>query len=343
MKVSGVWVVLINYHGLDDTLECLDSIRDSDLQLNQVVVVDNASALGQADTIETQFPQVSLIRNSENQGWSGGNNRGIEFAMAAGADAILLLNNDTIVSPDLGDRIVGALNDGWDIVGPVINEYIERDKPQTEAVLFNRKRSAAFFVHVPVLQTTVNDVAVVASDIVNGCAVCIRREVFAKIGLIDEQFFLICEESDFCLRAAEADFQVGVIAKAMVFHKHSVSFARAGKPLQRYYSVRNLALLLSRHHGGSSRLEPPRRGRVMSQFAHIRHAFHLYCHERELNNPAGAAAVAQGVTDAWTWRFGQREIQPTLPSRLLDTCWLATWRMRGGRVVHRGSEQVADQ
>ncbi len=84
-------------------------------------------------------------------------------------------------------------------------------------------------------------------DIVNGCCMMVRAEVLARVGLIDERFFLIHEESDFCLRARQAGFKCGVMAEALVWHKGSSSFKRSGKRWQRYYDARNLYLLLSKH------------------------------------------------------------------------------------------------
>src|SRR5437764_748752 len=77
-------------------------------------------------------------------------------------------------------------------------------------------------------------------DIVNGCCMMVRAEVFARVGLVDERFFLVHEESDLCLRARRAGFRCGVFGEALVWHKGSSAFARTGKRLQRYYDTRNL-------------------------------------------------------------------------------------------------------
>ncbi len=138
-------------------------------------------------------------------------------------------------------------------------------------------------------------------DIVNGCAVMIRRNVFESIGLIDERFFLICEESDFCLRALEAGFRCGVIGETLVWHKHSVSFAKSGKPLQRYYGARNLGLLLQKHPGGQGR-----KSVLRGSLAYLRHLYHLFSHEQERGNATGARAICDGLTDHLLRRYGVR-------------------------------------
>jgi len=157
--------------------------------------------------------------------------------------------------------------------------------------------------------------------------VAISRRVFDSIGLIDERFFLICEESDFCLRASRAGFRIGVLAETLVWHKHSVSFARAGKPLQRYYGTRNLGLLLRKHPTG-----PGRKGRVRSRIEFYRLAYHMYCHEREMNNRVGARAVIDGLVDHLCRRYGKQRRPLSPVSAPIDRLCGGLWRLRGGKV-----------
>jgi GT2 family glycosyltransferase len=241
------------------------------------------------------------LKNTSNEGWSGGNNRGIEIALQEGADWILLLNNDTVVSPKLLEVLAESSKTGtFGLLGPVINEFDRREVVQTEGVRFNPIGQNEFFARIPIADQGSSQSKITEVDIVNGCAVAVSRAVFEKIGLIDERFFLICEESDLCLRAQAAGFKLGMINETLVWHKHSVSFARAAKPLQRYYGTRNLGLLLRKHPVG-----PERRGRFISLMAYWRLSYHLYCHEIELNNRSGAHAVANGLADSLLGRFGQ--------------------------------------
>ena len=323
-----IWFVLVNFNGLDDTLECLKSLSNAGIPFQQTVVVDNASSGDDADRISEAFPSVHCVRNHQNQGWAGGNNRGIELALGRGADWVFLLNNDTIVAADIMDSMQRSIDNGaWDILGPIINEYNAPDVIQTEGVTFNPHDRSDFFVNCPVIAVADAPSTVIACDIVNGCAVAISRRVFDAIGLIDERFFLICEESDFCLRASEAGFKVGVLAKTLVWHKHSVSFARAGKPLQRYYGTRNLGLLLRKHPTG-----PGKKSRFRSRLAFYRLSYHLYCHECELNNPAGARAVINGLVDYLFRRYGKQPRPWSFLAAPVDRLLGCLWRMRGGKV-----------
>lgn len=300
-------VVLVNYNGWADTKECLDSLGACSYIKISIVVVDNASKEDLSGELRRTHPDVEWVTSTENTGWSGGNNLGIRFLLQKPhpPDVILLLNNDTIVSRDIFEVLLNAILQGYDIVGPVINEYNKPELVQTQGTTFNRKdRSMEFFsvIRTPI---DVERIVVTPVDIVNGCAVAIKREVFEKIGLIDDRFFLICEESDFCLRALDVGFKCGVVHRVSVWHKHSVTFAKAGKPLQRYYGTRNLYLLLAKHPTGVGR-----KGWLSSRVAYLRMTYHTYCHEIENTNVPGAQAICQGLVDGITGAYGKQEIKP---------------------------------
>lgn len=332
---------------MEDTLECLASIHLCDLNETRVIVVDNGSETFAGSTIAEQFPSVTYIKSAVNSGWSGGNNLGIRESLQPGsivaksliesmriptADVVLLLNNDTIVDDQILQVLRESFERGYDILGPVINEYDQPDVVQTAGVRFNPKSGSGFFKTIPIRQEAESNCApsITDVDIVNGCAVAISKSVFDRIGLIDERFFLICEESDFCLRAQNAGFKLGVIHRSLVWHKHSVSFNRAGKPLQRYYGSRNLWLLLKKHPNGNGR-----RGRFSSVVAYCRHQYHLFCHEVELGNQSGASAIVDGMSDALLGRYGVRNDTRSWISRLGENMLYCVWRIRGGK-KHKG-------
>lgn len=105
-KSPSVFIVTINWNGLEDTVECLESLHDLDYPNYKIVVVDNGSKNKEADKILKQFPDVTLIKNKTNLGFTGGCNKGIERALKDGADYVLLLNNDTIVTKNFLNKLV---------------------------------------------------------------------------------------------------------------------------------------------------------------------------------------------------------------------------------------------
>jgi GT2 family glycosyltransferase len=313
------WVVLVNYYGLNDTLKCLQSLESVRAESVSVVLVDNASANDPTDTVANQFPWCKVIRNSVNGGWSGGNNVGVRYALDHGADQVLLLNNDTTVSRDLINELATAVaaHPDYAILGPVIYFMDEPANVMTDGCLFNRLGYNGFFQRKPVPLGPLAPAAVTEVDIVNGCAMLIRAEVFRRIGLIDERFFLIHEESDFCLRAREAGFRCGILNRGLVWHKGSSTFKRSGKRLQRYYDCRNLCLLLTKH-AGSHRSG---RGLLASLQQYAKYVYYRYSIELENDCPEAADAVLEGLWDALTRRFGPCGSQRRWGVPLLRQCF----------------------
>ena len=192
------------------------------------------------------------------------------------------------------DRLVtvAAENPEHGVLGPVIRFMEYPQEVMTDGCSFNDRGYNGFFQRKPV---SLNEAPAVAEvDIVNGCCMMVDARVFAKIGLIDERFFLIHEESDFCLRARRAGFRCGVLGEALVWHKGSSSFKNTGKHLQRYYDARNLVLLLGKH----AQNVPAKRGRLASVCQYMKYVYYRYAIEREQGQRQAADAVLEGVSDA---------------------------------------------
>lgn len=312
-------IVVLHYNGLADTLECLESLATVRSEDVVVWVVDNASTDDPTAAINDRFSWCRLQRNPTNEGWAGGNNVGIRLALQAGCDWVLLLNNDTRVSPRIVDRLLVAAtaDDRLGVIGPLINEWEPADQIQTACCFFNPVDSPAMLAsRMPAVSTdtveSLSQPVVLPTDIVNGCCMMIRTDVIRNIGMIDEAFFLVHEESDFCLRVNEAGYRCGVLAESHVWHKHSASFGREVSPLQRYFASRNSWRLVAKHCNW-----PGGKSLTTSRRMLLRHSWHLVDYEQERGNCAAARAVVDGVADAWAGRFGPR------PERQRPFAWLA--------------------
>ncbi len=302
-------IVLVNYNGLADTLRCLRSLDAAGRP--DTVVVDNASAEDPAPALRRDFPWCAVVHSPVNGGWAGGNNVGVRHTLERGADLVVLLNNDTTVSHDFVQRLVAAAAayPEFGVLGPVINFMDEPDKVMTDGCLFNRPGYHGFFERKAVALVRTEPPAVTEVDIVNGCCMMIARRVFERIGLIDERFFLIHEESDFCLRACQTGFRCGVLGESLVWHKGSSSFKRSGKCWQRYYDARNLRLLLHKHQ----RNHVPGRGAWSSRLQYLKYVYYRYAIEREQGQANAADAVLEGAYDALTGRYGPMAPRPGPP------------------------------
>jgi len=297
-------IVIVDFNGLGDTLECLASIFAKKPVDVEVIVVDNGSQPPNDAAIREAYPDAVVMRSEENRGWSGGNNMGAFEAIRRGADWLFLLNNDVVLKEEWYSSIKDVVDSGkWDVFGPLILDYLPPHAIQTEGVNFNRK-GRTFFDRVRVIETESCDtqsMTVKECDIVNGCALIVRARLFQELRGIDDRFFLIAEESDLCLRAKLVRARVGVLNKALVLHKHSVSFARAGRPLQLYYGTRNLGLLVWKHPTGEGRNR-----RLISWLSYFKSVYYSYSREIEYSNKPGATAVCEGFTDFIFGRFGRK-------------------------------------
>ena len=193
-------------------------------------------------------------------------------------------------------------------MGPVIRFLDPPHEVQTDGCVFNEPARPGFFQRKPVSLTPSAVPTITDVDIVNGCCMMIRADVFRRIGLIDERFFLIHEESDFCLRARRAGFRCGVLGEALVWHKGSSSFKRSGSRWQRYYDARNLYLLLSKHAADAPPRPPPSSLLLGVSQVHL----YRYALEREAGQADAADAVVQGLYDALVGRFGPFRARPRL-------------------------------
>jgi GT2 family glycosyltransferase len=242
-----IFIVILNWNGRKDTLECLRSVEKINYFSFQTIVVDNGSTDGSADAIRAQFPKIALLEEKENLGFAGGNNVGIRHALQAGAEAVLLLNNDTCVDPHLLTHFAEQLKSHPQagILGATILLYDEKEKLDHLGGFWNKKKAAFDFVgHRETLSE--KHAKVQELEYVCGACILIRRDVFEKIGLLEPRFFLIWEEADFCFRAKNEGFLVLTSPSAKIWHKVSSSFV-GGKPHTNYFWWRNRLFWIERN------------------------------------------------------------------------------------------------
>ena len=318
-----IWIVLVNYNGWADTRKCLASLDELEGDAS-IVLVDNASKENHFAELQTKHHKLHTIASPINRGWAGGNNLGLEYAYRHGADWILLLNNDTTVSAELIQRLRATVEvyPQLGVVGPVIRFMDPPRDVQTEGVAFNRRDEPGFFKRIPIPLQRTDPPTIVETDIVNGCCMMVSRKLVDVIGLIDEPFFLVHEESDYCLRAQRAGFQNAILAEALVWHKGSVTFRTHGQGLQRYYDARNLVRLLSRHRG-----QRHNRDRLRTLTHYLHYLYHRYALECEQGLEANANAIVKGFYDGLCQRWGPLiENRPRPGLGLLCWCFDRAWR-----------------
>jgi GT2 family glycosyltransferase len=206
--------------------------------------VDNGSADGSADRIQTAFPDLNLLRLPNNLGFAGGNNRAIEQALQNGTDYLLLLNNDTTVDPGILKAFVHAWKTQPDpgFLNAKIFFYDEPEKIWAAITRWNPDQGLFEHIgnHEPDRSGSFNNI--METDYASGCALFFHRSTIDRVGLMDERFFCYFEEADWCYRARHAGLTSYFIPDAKVWHKVATSSRGKTSPIVQYYRTRNLLL-----------------------------------------------------------------------------------------------------
>ncbi len=232
-----VFIIILNWNNWSDTLECLESIENNDYHNYQVVIIDN----GSKEKPQAPSPEIKMIYNKENLGFSGGNNVGIKYALEKEADYVLLLNDDTIVAPDFLNRLVeaGESDEKIGIVGPKIYFYEDKNRIWSAGGKLNwlyNKGSLKGWDQMDKGQYDFPKIQEMPH--LTGCCVLVKKKVIEKIGLMPEDYFLYYEDTDWLMRARRAGYKCIFAPEAKIWHKISRS-ALAESSSYIYYHVRN--------------------------------------------------------------------------------------------------------
>lgn len=246
--------IVLNHNGLEDTVDCLESLRKCTVDKYHVefIAVDNASNDGSREAL-SKWKDIDLIANQDNLGFSGGNNLGIKRALLRGANFIVILNNDTVVDKSF---IVNLTPDfaKYDIVSPKIYfaggfEFHKKryKKNDLGKVIWYAGAKIDWQniigVHIGVDEVDHGQFAKgYEIDLATGACMIVKREIFEKIGFFDDKYFLYLEDADFCVRAKKAGFRIFFEPKAVIWHKNASSVGGSGSKIQDYYITRNRLL-----------------------------------------------------------------------------------------------------
>ncbi len=251
MSAPSVAIIILNWKGLVDTLACVRSLERVDYPRYETVVIDNGSGDGSAAALKDACPGIHVLETEDNLGYAGGNNLGLEWALARGHDYTLLLNNDTEVAPDFLGRLVEVLQGAPElaVAGPTI--YFHAD-PQ-------RIWSSGGHIDWRTGRTRMQGLGQVDQgqfgegprevDFVTGCALLVRMDAVRRVGSLDPQFFAYYEETEWCVRMQRAGYGVAHVPGARVWHKVS-PIEQAHSPIVHYYMTRNRLLFLRRVRAG---------------------------------------------------------------------------------------------
>lgn len=248
---SKIAIIILNYNGYRDTIECLNSLIKADFSFAHVsiFIIDNGSTNDSVnkiiewlkcnikdysiiDTEERVFSQVILYTGAENLGFSGGNNIGIRLAMKSNMDYVLLLNNDTVVDINFLKPLLKTVKEDSRIaiVGSKIVDYYHRDHYILGGYLDVKKCSGYHFYDTDRADRK-------NLTFISGCIWLIPIHVFYECGLMDSNYFLYVEDVDFCYEVIIHGYRITCTKDSIIYHKEGKSTEI--KPTVTYYNTRN--------------------------------------------------------------------------------------------------------
>jgi GT2 family glycosyltransferase len=251
-----VAVVIVNWNGLRFLDPCLEAVAAQTLPADRLIVVDNGSSDGSVEHLRARWPAVELLALEQNLGVAAGNNAGIRRALEAGAEYVLLLNNDATMQPDVLARLHAALAAGGAAVWAATPKIVYRSEPgriwsaggemlwwkglakdrgtdQLDRGQFDRQEMV---------------------DYANTCCLLVRAIAFARAGLMDEAYFMYFDDSDFCGRLQRAGGRIVYVPEALVRHDVQASSRTGATGVNHfvvYYSIRNRPRFINRNVPGA--------------------------------------------------------------------------------------------
>lgn len=244
-RIPLTYIILLTWNRWEDTEDCLRSLLPVVGEHIRVLVVDNGSTDGTPENIRRRFPRFEVHENGGNLGFPAGNNVGIRHALAAGADYVILLNNDTVVDGEFAGELVAAAQRNPS-AGMINSLIFFHDRPGI--IWFaggNISTWTGMSRHAGYLQADrgqfTGDVPI---DRPCACSLLVTRRFLETVGPMREELFLYGEEIDWMLRARRIGFRCVLATRSKVRHKVSSSTKASPHPVFLYYSTRNMLAVL---------------------------------------------------------------------------------------------------
>jgi hypothetical protein len=303
-------IVVVTWNAKAYVEECLQSLVNDKQILTEIVVVDNASSDGTPELVHRQFPEVKLIRNSQNLGFAKANNIGIR---AASGTYLALVNSDVVVPPGCLGMLLSFMEaePTVGIVGPQMigsNGAVRRSCMRFPS-LTNSVCRAVGLDRFPTLSRLVggqmmaefSHERIANVEVLNGWFWMIRRAALDQVGLLDERFFIYGEDLDWCHRFRKAGWRLVFNPEARAIHYGGASSSAA--PVRFYLEMQRANLQYwNKHHGKTASLI----NRLVVFFQHV------------------LRLVGHGVT--YLVRVSER---PALKGKIRRSWAMLAWMLRG--------------
>lgn len=250
-------IIIVSYNTKSDLENCLQSLHDHPPHVShEIVVVDNASRDGSVEAVGARWPTVRVISLTSNVGFASANNEGVRRTES---ELVLLLNSDTIVSEGAIDRLIAALRElpGASVVGPRIvdaNGQIELSYGRMLSP-FTEMRQKLLLRHASPLKLAAMTAETRRVDWVTAACLLVRRRDAEAAGLLDERYFMYCEDVDFCAAVRANGGTVYFTPHAQIVHRRGRSWRASPAATAESYRRSHLAFYRKHHPAWASMLK----------------------------------------------------------------------------------------
>jgi GT2 family glycosyltransferase len=297
-----VFTVLLNWNGWQDTLQCVRSLQRVTYANHSIVVVDNGSEGDDVSILRRELrDRCHIIENGRNDGYCEGNNIGMRYALAQGADYILVLNNDTVVDRDFLSHLVAAAEADPEVgvVVPCIYLYDEPERAAYPRVidrwpLMMHVHLGPFFQFLKARRLK----SATTIRLLDGCCFLMKRHVLEGTGLFDPDYFVIGGSGDLGKLAMGLGYRMVAVPEAVIWAKIARSFGdrKQGALAYAYWAPRSEILFARKHLSRPHFL-------LFLALLPLRAAAWLAAYGRRAGTPAVLPPIARGVWDGFRFRI----------------------------------------
>lgn len=244
--MKSVCIVILNYNNYEDTIECINSVKDIEYKNYEIVVIDNCSSNDSVAELKKKFNDtIVLIENDKNLGYAGGNNVGLKYAYDYGFEYVCILNNDTVVKKDFLSKCVEYLEVNKEVafVGPIVLEYTN-DIVQSSGGRVLVKKGSMEQINTGKKRDEIE--CEIDCDYISGACMVFKTKLLQSQGYIPENYFLFYEETEWCYRVKKNGYRNVCINSTYIRHKGSISINQVDG-LNAYLMARNRIVFYRRN------------------------------------------------------------------------------------------------
>ena len=255
MKESKIAIIIINWNTFHLTFKCLKSLEACTYKNKTIFFIDNGSKDGSGDKIALEFPEINYIKNENNEGFTGANNKALKVILEHNFEYVLLLNNDTQVNPNFLSLLEARMSYDKNLAAtqPLILNLPDNNTIWNAGGSFNSffclfKTRHKGMVYNPDLKIKI------FTEWISGCCILVRLSVVKKVGLLDDRFFAYFEDVDWSIRMTNLGYKLGVVPESIIYHyssgsskKNNTSSEGNLSPYVHYLNIRNHIYLIRKH------------------------------------------------------------------------------------------------